>query len=646
MKLKVMLSVLLVIFSLALFSQTARHQFINFDDPGYVLKNPVVRNGLTFSGVVWAFTSTAMSNWHPVTWLSHMLDVQMFGLDPTGHHLTSVLLHAIAALLLFLFLEGITGFLWRSFIVALLFAVHPLHVESVAWVAERKDVLSCIFWSLTLIFYAAYVKKPGASFYILSLLMFFLGLMSKPMLVTIPVIMLLLDYWPLNRFPSKVPYPLEGEAQGGGEVADGQTRLHAPEILLLLKEKIPFFLLSVLSAIVTIYGQHKGGAMATLVKVPVAARIENALISYIKYIALMFWPHDLAILYPFPKDISFWQAGGSAILLALITFAVIRYRTKFPYLVTGWFWYLVALIPVIGLVQVGGQALADRYTYIPYTGLFIILCWLLPDLMGKWRYRTVALGALSVAAILISSIITWRQVTYWKDDISLYRHTLAVTTDNYLILNNYGIALDQRGDLTGAYGMFQETIRVNPRSAMAYNNLGALYVRWGNFADAANCYSRALEISPNYPFARSGLGKALAGMGRVDEAIWQYEQALSLDTTLAETQLNLAILLMKKGDSEKGMTHYSIALQLNPTSAKAPINMGTELASQGRLAEALEYFNHALSLEPDSVEAHFNRGVTLAKMGRKEEAREEFARVLQIMPESVGAKQWLEKLGP
>jgi protein O-mannosyl-transferase len=385
--------------------------------------------------------------------------------------------------------------------------------------------------------------------------------------------------------------------------------------------------------------------MATLVKVPLAARVENALISYIKYIALMFWPHDLAILYPFPKQISFWQAGGSAILLALITIAVIRYRTKFPYLVTGWFWYLFALIPVIGLVQVGGQALADRYTYIPYTGLFILCCWLLPDLMGKWRYRTLALGSLSGTAILILSIVTWRQIAYWKDDISLYRHTLSVTTDNYLILNNYGIALDQRGDLAGAYGMFQETIRVNPRSAMAYNNLGALYVRWGNFADAVNSYSRALEISPNYPFARAGLGKALAGMGRVEEAIWQYEQALSLDPTLAETHLNLSILLMKIGEREKGMAHYSIALQLNPTSAKAPINMGSELAAEGRVEEALEYFNHALSLDPYSVEAHFNRGVALAKLGRKEEAREEFVRVLQFMPESVGARQWLGKLG-
>jgi tetratricopeptide (TPR) repeat protein len=624
MKLKVILSVVLVAITLALFSQTANHQFINFDDPGYVLKNPVVRNGLTTSGIAWAFTSTAMSNWHPVTWMSHMLDVQMFGLDPAGHHLTSVLLHAMAALLLFLFLEGITGFLWRSFIVALLFAIHPLHVESVAWVAERKDLLSCIFWSLTLIFYAAYVKKPGASFYILSLFMFILGLMSKPMLVTLPVIMLFLDYWPLNR--------LAGE---------GKTWKN---IIPLIREKIPFFILTLASSAITIYGQHKGGAMATLVKVPLAARVENALISYIKYIALMFWPHDLAILYPFPKQISFWQAGGSAILLALISFAVISYRTKFPYLVTGWFWYLVALIPVIGLVQVGGQALADRYTYIPYTGLFILCCWLLPDLMGKWRYRTLTLGSLGAAAILILSIVTWRQIPYWKDDIALYRHTLAVTTDNYLILNNYGIALDQRGDLAGAYGMFQETIRVNPRSAMAYNNLGALYLRWGNFASAANCYNKALEISPNYPFARAGLGKALAGMGRVDEAIWQYEQALNLDPTLAETHLNLSVLLMKIGEREKGMAHYGIALQLNPTSAKAPINMGSELAAEGRLEEALEYFDHALSLDPYSVEAHFNRGVALAKLGRKEEAREEFIRVLQIMPESVGARKWLEKL--
>jgi protein O-mannosyl-transferase len=384
--------------------------------------------------------------------------------------------------------------------------------------------------------------------------------------------------------------------------------------------------------------------MATLVKVPIGLRIENALISYVKYIYLMFWPHDMAILYPFPRSLPTWQGIGAGLLILLISFAVVYFRRRFPYLVTGWFWYIVTLMPVIGLVQVGGQALADRYTYIPLTGLFIILCWLIPELLEGWRSRSVILGTLSVLVFTALSAITWRQLGYWKDDISLYRHTLAVTRDNYLILNNYGIALDERGDLAGAYGMFQETLRINPRSATAYNNLGALFVRWGNYQDAIRNYSRALEVMPSYALSRSGLGKALAGQGRLDEAIWQYKEALNIDPSLAETHLNLAILLMKTGRRDEALSHYEAAIRLEPTSAKAPINMGSELAAEGRMEEALDYFDRAVVIDPNSVEAHFNRGVVLAKLGRRDEATAEFYRVLALKPDTDAARNWLERL--
>ena len=621
---KILLSFVLIILTIGVFFQTTNHQFINFDDPGYVTKNPVVKGGLSAAGVAWAFTSTAMSNWHPVTWLSHMADVQMFGLDPAGHHLVSVLLHALAALLLFLLLERLTGAIWPSIAVAALFALHPLHVESVAWVAERKDVLSCLFWLFTLIFYAGYVKRGGHRFYLLSLLTFVLGLMTKPMLVTLPLVMLLMDYWPLNRIAG------EGQLKG--------------RFLPLFKEKVPFFLFSLLSAVITIYGQHKGGAMATLDKVPFFPRIENALISYIKYIVLMIWPHDLAILYPFPKAVPLWQAVGSGILLVTFSLAVFRYRNRFPYLVTGWFWYLITLLPVIGFIQVGGQALADRYTYIPLTGLFIAICWLVPDLMQGWRRREAILTALAVFIISSLAAVTWRQIGYWKDDLTLYRHTLAVTSGNYLILNNYGIALDERGDLAGAYGMFQETLRINPRSAMAYNNLGALFVRWGNNPAAVEHYSRAIEINPQYAYARSGLGKALEGLGRTEEAIREYGEALRIDPGMAETHQNLAILMMKIGRRDEAMGHFEAALRLNPASAKASINMGVELAKSGRIEESLEYFNLAVSIDPDSVEAHFNRGVALAKLGRIDEAMAEFTRVLELKPDTYAARNWLERL--
>jgi len=402
--------------------------------------------------------------------------------------------------------------------------------------------------------------------------------------------------------------------------------------------------LSALSAAITIYGQHEGGAMATLEKVPVGLRIENALISYIKYIGLMIWPHDLAILYPFPKSLPLWQALAAGCLLVVCSVAVMRYRKRFPYLMTGWFWYLLTLLPVIGFIQVGGQALADRYTYIPLTGLFILICWLVPDLMHGWRNREATLGVLAGLAIFTLTAATWHQLGHWKDNLSLYRHTLAVTTDNYLILNNYGTALDEKGDLAGAYRYFQETLRVNPRSISAYNNLGALWVRWGNFPEAIKQYALALEIDPDYAPARSGMGKAMAGLGRYDEAIWQYQEALRIDPSLTETRLGLAILLMKTGRREEALSHFDTTQRLDPGSPRAMINMGAELAKEGRMAEALEYFDRAVGIAPNSVEAHFNRGVALAKLGRIDEATAEFSRVLTLKPDTDAARVWLEKL--
>ncbi|MFZ3207686.1 MAG: tetratricopeptide repeat protein, partial [Geobacteraceae bacterium] len=497
MRFKLMFSIILVVVTLTVFAKTANHQFINFDDTGYVTTNPVVKGGLTASGIAWAFTATAMSNWHPLTWLSHMADVQMFGLNPRGHHLTSVVIHALSGLLLFLLLVRITGAPWQSFSVAALFALHPLHVESVAWVAERKDVLSCLFMLLSLHFYAGYVKKPGYRPYLCSLLAFVAGLMSKPMLVTLPLVMLLLDYWPFNRFARDEAAGETGAPSGG-----------MPLFFALVREKTPFFLFSALSAAITIYGQHEGGAMATLAKIPVVLRITNALIAYVKYIGLMFWPQELAILYPFPRWLSYSQAIAAGVLLLVISVMVVRFRRRYPYLVTGWFWYLVTLLPVIGLIQVGGQSMADRYTYIPLTGLFIACCWLASDLTQGWRWRRAILGTVGGLAISVLTAVTWHQLDYWKDSISICRHTLAVTSDNYLITNNYGIALDERGDHAGAYRLFQETLLIFPGSATAYANLGAICVRWGRFDEAIGYYDKALALAPDHAIARSGLGKA------------------------------------------------------------------------------------------------------------------------------------------
>lgn len=629
---KSLLGMVLVVVTLAVFLQTTTHQFINFDDPGYITANPAVKGGLSAAGVVWAFTSTAMSNWHPLTWLSHMLDVQLFGLEPRWHHLTSVLLHAAAVFLLFQLLAGITGALWQSFFVALLFAIHPLHVESVAWVAERKDVLSCLFGLLALLSYVRYVKSSEYRWYLVSLLLFVAALMSKPMLVTLPVVMLLLDYWPLAR------YGREEDANG-----DGMLSRRVP-FLSLVREKIPFFLLSAASSVITVYGQQKGGAMATLDKVPVFARVENALIAWIKYIALMFWPQDLAILYPFPKHLVLWQAALAAVALVLISTVVLRCRVRFPYIVTGWFWYLVTTLPVIGLIQVGGQSLADRYTYIPLIGLFIICCWLLPDLMQGWQHCQVVLAVLAPLVFCILATVTWHQLGYWKDDFSLFRHTLEVTSDNYLILNNYGIALDARGDHAEAYGYFADAVRVNPSSAMAYSNMGTLDLGWGKLDAAVQNYTKALEINPNHLQARAGMGKTLATMGRFDEAIWQYQQALKIDPSFATAHQKLALLLMKLGKNTEAQSHYMTALQLEPNSPKAALDMGIAMAQEGKMVEALGYFDDALRIAPASVEAHFNRGLAFVRLNRKDEAAAEFGRVLDLRPGSPEAQHWLDML--
>ncbi|GFO70418.1 O-GlcNAc transferase [Geomonas limicola] len=624
--LKMLLCVVLTLVTMIVFLQTATHQFINFDDPGYVTSNTAVKGGLSAAGLAWAFTSTAMSNWHPLTWLSHMIDVQFFGLDPRWHHLTSVFLHAVTVVVLFMLLEGMTGALWQSFFVALLFAVHPLHVESVAWVAERKDVLSCLFGLISLSCYVRYVKTPGARWYLASLLLFVASLMSKPMLVTLPLVMLLLDYWPLDRYG-----------------CDPSTNATLP-VLRLAREKIPFFVFSALSSAITVYSQHKGGAMATLDKVPVTARIENALIAWVKYIFLMVWPQDLAILYPFPKHLVLWQAAAAGIVLVIISTAVVRYRRRFPYLLTGWFWYFITLLPVIGLVTVGGQSMADRYTYFPLIGLFVACCWLIPDLMQGWQHRQVVLAVLAPLVFSLLTAVTWRQLGYWKDDFSLFRHTLEVTSDNYLILNNYGIALDAKGNHAEAFRYFNEAVQVNPRSAMAYSNLGSVSLGWGKLDDAVQNYTKALEINPNHLQARAGMGKTLAALGRFDEAVWQFQEALKIDPSLTAAHQNLALLLIKLGKNSEAQSHYEAALQLDPRSPKAALDMGIAMAQEGKMVEALGYFDDAQRIAPTSVEAHFNRGLAFVRLNRKEEAAGEFARVLELRPNSREARHWLDML--
>ena len=607
---------LLVAVTVGIFLPTGNHPFISFDDPGYVTENPRVRGGLTGENVGWAFSSTAMSNWHPLTWLSHMTDVQLFGLDPRGHHLTNVFFHVASTLLLFFLLSGITGSPWQSLFVAALFALHPLHVESVAWVAERKDVLSGCFWFLTLLLYARYVKRGGTGRYLLVLLSFAAGLMAKPMLVTLPVVLLLLDYWPLRR-------PLRWS---------------------LVKEKIPLFALSALSSAVTLYAQEQGGAINDIDRVPLHVRIGNSVVCWVKYVWKMFFPRDLAMLYPFPGSIPPWEVLGAFLLLVLVCALVVVYRRRCPYLVTGWFWFLFTLVPVIGIVQVGGQAMADRYTYLPLTGLFIACAWGVNDLLRGWRYRTAVLATLAGLIVAASAAVTWRQVGYWKDNLTLYRHTLEVTTGNYVIRNNYGVALAQEGRLDEAITQYREVLTIWPRAANAYINLGDAMAQQGNYPEAIRYYQQALRIEPDYALALENMGRSLTAMGRDDEAVAIFEQSITMEPSRSGAYLNLAILLVRRGRLEEGWRHYETALRLEPYSAKPPINMGAALGQRGLLEEAAGCFRQALRIAPDSVEAHFNLGVVLARQNRPEEAAQHFSEVLRLRPDSVPARRWMETL--
>lgn len=630
MRNKALLCIVLATVTLAVYFQTFNHQFINFDDTVYVTDNPHVKGGITGANIVWAFTSTSASNWHPLTWLSHMTDVQLFGLNPHGHHLTSVVMHVSAALLLFLLLAQITSAPWQSLFVAALFALHPLHVESVAWVAERKDVLSCLLWMLTLLLYARYVRQPGKGRYLVTLACFAAGLMAKPMLVTLPAVLLLLDYWPLNRF---------------SPVRDRTSDIVGSSHIKLVKEKIPFFLLSACSSLITIYAQHQGGAMKNLDVVPVGLRIGNSMVAYSLYLLKTFLPHDLALLYPIPASIPLWQILGSALLLCAVSLATIRYRRSHPYLMVGWIWFLVTLLPVIGLIQVGGQSMADRYTYIPLIGIFIIVAWGANDLLKRWSHSQAVLSILGVMVFCAMTALTWRQLGYWRDSITLYQHTLAVTSNNYLILNNYGIALAEQGKPDEAIEQYREALHVWPKSANAHINLGAALAQQGRFPEAIEHYQAALNLQPDYALARGNMGRALASLGREDEAIEQYEQALGLDPGLADVHLNLALLLLKNGRGDDAGRHYETVLRLEPYSVKAPNNMGIALAQTGKLEEAAGCFSDAVRMDPSSVEAHFNLGVTLARMERREEAIRQFEIVLRLKPDSEAARGWLGKLG-
>jgi Flp pilus assembly protein TadD len=541
-KVAVLIYVLLAASVVAVYWPTSRYEFIHCDDPDYIITNPQVQAGLTWQSIAWAFTTDHANNWHPLTWLSHMLDCQLFGLRAGWHHVTNAAFHLANTLLLFALLRRLTGATYRSAFVAVLFALHPLHVESVAWVAERKDVLSTFFFMLTLIAYAKYVsnlnlnhnlnpappRSHAPRYYVLSLLLFALGLMSKPMLVTLPFVLLLLDFWPLRRLRVG---ELRVEDSGSESVAQGSTfNVQRSKFLPLPAEKIPFFALSAASCVVTFLVQRHEGNVATVNALPIELRIENALLSYVVYIKNMFWPTRLAAYYPYPKDIPLEAvAGAAALLLAVSIWALVSVRRR-PYVLVGWLWYLGTLIPVIGLVQAGLQARADRYTYIPLIGLFIVIAWVTSDLANRWRMGRIMLPVGSAAVLIACAIATRFQLNLWSNTETLFSHALAVTANN----------------------------------AHAHQNLGAALAQKGKLDAAAEHFIAAVTLMPNYAEAQSNLGFALAANGKNEEAIVHYRAALALKPSLPQTHFLLANALSAQGNRDEARTEYETAIQLKP----------------------------------------------------------------------------------
>ncbi|MBC8393806.1 MAG: tetratricopeptide repeat protein, partial [Deltaproteobacteria bacterium] len=510
--LEILVCLFLVIAILTVYWQVQNYDFVNYDDDHYVYENRHVQEGLTLKSVTWAFTTIHVSNWHPLTWLSHMLDYQLYGMNPGRHHLTNLFLHIANTLLLFFVFRKMTGGLWQSAFIAALFALHPLHVESVAWVSERKDVLSTFFWMLTMWSYLWYVGHLLVYRYILVVLFFALGLMSKPMLVTLPFVLLLLDFYPLNRFKFQ---PSDGSA-------NSQQRSNT---LRLILEKIPLFVLVAMSSAITFYAQKHGGAVKSLDFFPLKARVANALVSYVKYIGKMVYPSKLAVLYPHPGMLPWWKIAGACLLLVSISFLAIRVVKQSPYFVVGWLWYLGTLVPVIGLVQVGIQSMADRYTYVPLIGIFIIIVWGIPELVAQWRYRKIWLATLATIILATLMAVTWKQVGYWGNSVALFEHTLKITSNNDVAHYNLGIALNKQGRTEEAIENFIKTLQLNPRYINAYNNLGVALVQTGKTDEALIYLQKALQIDPDTTDTHINLGIALFSKGRTEDAITHFRQA-------------------------------------------------------------------------------------------------------------------------
>jgi len=622
-----LMAVLLALVTIALYWPATGFDFVNYDDPLYVTANPQIQAGLTWEGLAWAFGRVHGEGtyWHPLTWVSHMVDCQLYGLKPWGHHLTSVLLHAANAALVFLVFRRMTGAYWRCVLLAGVFALHPVQVDSVAWVTERKNLLSAFFWLLTTWAYAGYAqgrsRNPAAGnthhtsrftfhasrFYLLSLCFFALGLMCKPILVTLPFVLLLLDYWPLGRMQKA-----EGRRQN---VATADT-YHAPSTkhqaprftfhVSLLVEKVPFFVLAAASSAITILAHRGLGMLDSASRLPWDLRLENALVSYGRYLAKAFWPCRLAVFYPLPAAWPMWEVVACGlILLAISGLALGTARTR-PCLLVGWLWLLGVLVPSSGVIQAGAQAMADRFMYVPVIGVIVAAVWGIHGLAKGGRHQQVALSVAGSVVMVLCTVLTRQQLGHWKDSETLFRHAVEVTENNYVAHDNLGTVLGQRGQMDEAIRQFQEAVRLKPDHANAHCNLGIAFQKTGQTDEAIRQFQEALRLKPDHANAHCNLGIALEKKGQMDEAMRQFQEAIRLEPRHVDAHNNLGVNLGKRGQLDAAIIQLQETIRLKPDHAEAHNNLGTAFLQQGRTDEAIAQYQEALRLKPDYAEARSN----------------------------------------
>jgi len=604
----ILVCLFLVIAILGVYGQVRNYTFVNLDDSSYILNNPHIRDGLNLEGISWAFSFPGFDYWHPMTWLSHMLDCHLYGLKAGMHHRVSLIFHILNSILLFLVFKKMTGAIWRSSFVAVMFALHPINVESVAWLAERKNVLSTFFGLLTMLTYIYYSKQPSVFRYLPILFAYTLGLMSKPMLATLPFVLLLLDYWPLCRI--NLTQSVRNNQQTS---KSNNVEFKRSSAFHLALEKIPLLILSAVSVLLSSLAVQRLGIVISTTSVPMKLRIKNALVSYVGYIIKIIWPHDLAVFYPYPHTIQLWKVIGAGVLFLFISFFVFRAVKSKPYLGVGWLWYIGTLVPAIGLVQAGlWPAMADRFVYVPTIGIFIIIAWGIPDLVVRWRYRKIKLATIATALFTTLAVTTYLQVKYWRNSITLFEHALDVTQKNSIAHHKLGEALKSQHNTFAAIKHYSEALQINPDIFATHLNLGIILRDEGKLNEAIDHFSKALRLKPDRAEPQYELGNTLEKQGDFVAADRHYREALRIKPDYVKAHNNLGIILARQKRNKEAIYHLNEAIRIDSNYEEPQCNLGIIYADQGNIEKAIFHYKKALSLNPNMVQALYNLSWILA----------------------------------